>query len=206
MVNDLVSGLQNAKCLLYADDLKLVMGIEQESDCLRLQDDLDRIHRWSVANKLHFNYSKCQIMTFTRRQYPVKFQYKLGDQVINRVNSVKDLGVNFDGELTFHDHINSLAKESYRRLGFVARNIKDFNNTGVIKLVYTALVRCKLEASACVWSPSEAKYKLMLEKVQTAFLRFLYKKLYGYYPFMYPTKFLLGVLGFNSLEVCRERL
>ncbi|KAF9823430.1 hypothetical protein SFRURICE_006643 [Spodoptera frugiperda] len=47
-------------------------------------------------------------------------------------------------------------------------------------------------------------YALLLEKVQKAFLRFLYKKLFGYYPFLYPTKFLLGMLNFNSLEVRRN--
>lgn len=35
------------------------------------------------------------------------------------------------------------------------------------------------------------------------FLRFLYKRVYGYYPFMYPTKYLQGTLGFNSLETRR---
>jgi hypothetical protein len=204
MVNDLVKDLQHAKCLLYADDLKLVMGIETEPDCILLQTDLDHVFRWSIADKLYFNSTKCQIMTFTRRICPINFKYTMEDQPISRVVSVKDLGVKFDCELTFRDHICSLAKESYRRLGFVMRNVREFHNPGVIKLLYTALVRSKLEASACVWSPSEAKYKLMVEKVQKAFLRFLYKKLYGYYPYMYPTKFLLGILGFNSLEVRRN--
>ena len=45
----------------------------------------------------------------------------------------------------------------------------------------------------------------MLEKVQKAFLRYLYKRVYGYYPFLYPSLFLLGTLGFNSLRVRRAR-
>lgn len=74
-----------------------------------------------------------------------------------------------------------------------------------MKLLFTSLVRRKLESSACVWNPHEAKYKLILEKVQKAFLRYLYKRTYGYYPFLYPTQFLLGHLSFNSLEVRRAR-
>lgn len=60
------------------------------------------------------------------------------------------------------------------------------------------------ETASVVWCPYETTYVLQLEKVQKVFLRFLYKKMYGYYPFLYPTKFLLGMMGFNSLEVRRS--
>ncbi|KAF9822456.1 hypothetical protein SFRURICE_006539 [Spodoptera frugiperda] len=65
-------------------------------------------------------------------------------------------------------------------------------------------VRSKLEASSCVWSPYEASYSLMLEKVQKKFLRFLNKCSLGYYPYMYPTKYLVGCLGFNMLDTRRN--
>lgn len=54
-----------------------------------------------------------------------------------------------------------------------------------------------------MWNPYESTYSLMLEKVQKRFLRFLYKKFFGYYPFLYPTAYLQGTLGFNSLATRR---
>ncbi|KAI5644437.1 hypothetical protein NE865_00240 [Phthorimaea operculella] len=84
------------------------------------------------------------------------------------------------------------------------RNSKDFQNPNVVKLLYTSLVRSKLESASVVWSPHEDTYILLLEKVQKAFLRYLYKIKYGYYPFLYPTKFILGMLEINSLEVRRN--
>lgn len=203
MIRDLPKVLTAARCLLYADDLKLFMEIKSPSDCLSLQNDIDLIHKWSLTNKMKFNMSKCNIMTFYRKKKPIYFNYYLQGLCINRMNCMKDLGVTFDRTLTFHDHIASLAKETYRRLGFVLRNAKDFQNPKIITTLYNALVRSKLEHSACVWNPHHVTYTRMLEKVQKTFLRFLYKKVYGYYPFMYPTKFLLGHLGFNSLEVRR---
>ncbi|KAI5633711.1 hypothetical protein NE865_13574 [Phthorimaea operculella] len=80
----------------------------------------------------------------------------------------------------------------------------DFNDKNVLKLLYTSLVRSKVESAAIIWGPHESSYKLILEKVQKAFLRSLYKKCYGYYPFLYPTAFLQGTLGFNSLETRRN--
>lgn len=88
-------------------------------------------------------------------------------------------------------------------MGFVTRNCKDFKHVGVFKVLYSALVRSKLEASSCVWSPYETTYMLMLEKVQKCFLRTLFKKMYGYYPFMYPTAYLQGALGYNALATRR---
>ncbi|KAG7294959.1 hypothetical protein JYU34_002355 [Plutella xylostella] len=43
-----------------------------------------------------------------------------------------------------------------------------------------------------------------MEQVQKRFLRSLYKKKYTYYPFMYPTRFLEGYLGYDSLELRRN--
>ncbi|CAH2087391.1 unnamed protein product [Euphydryas editha] len=68
-----------------------------------------------------------------------------------------------------------------------------------------ALVRSRLEASACIWHPYERTYVLLLEKVQKEFLRYMYKRAYEYYPYKYPTRFLLGCLGYSSLEGRRWR-
>lgn len=204
MINDLKSVLQAAQCLLYADDLKLVYRVEREADCGALQRDIDSVFRWSEENKLYFNLAKCCVCTFSRSRAAICAQYALGNEPINRVFSVKDLGVVFDARLTFHEHISSLAMSCFRRLGFVIRNVRHFCDPVAIKMVYNALVRSKLETSSIVWNPYESTYVLLLEKVQKVFLRFLYKKVFGFYPYLYPTKYLLGSLGYNSLEVRRN--
>ncbi|XP_045773470.1 uncharacterized protein LOC123872917 isoform X2 [Maniola jurtina] len=204
MINDLPSVLERAKCLLYADDLKLFMEIKSEAECVELQNDIDAVIKWSDENRMEFNTNKCSVMTFGRKRCPVYFPYNMNGVQLPRQANIKDLGIIFDHKLTFHDHISTLASESFKRLGFVLRNTRDFQNCHTIKLVFDALVRAKLETSACIWNPYESTYILLLEKVQKAFLRYLYKRLYGYYPFMYPTKFLQGHLGFNSLKTRRE--
>lgn len=203
MVNDLPKVISNGKCLFYADDLKIYAEINSDACCLGLQRDVDAIYEWSLRNKMELNLSKCYVMSFGRMRHPIYFSYKINDHGVVRTTAMKDLGVTFDRKLTFHDHITSLARECFRRLGFVLRNSRDFASDGVIRVLYSALVRTKLETSACVWNPHESTYALILEKVQKAFLRSLYKWVHGYYPFMYPTKFLLGCLGYNSLEVRR---
>lgn len=203
MINDLVRNVKFAKCLLYADDLKLALEIKSQTGCYDLQNDIDSIYQWSKQNKMFFNPKKCYVMTFDRKKRPIQFPYVIDKDVISRVNTIKDLGVTFDRSLKFNDHVAITAKESYRRLGFVLRNANDFRDPHVIRLLYNTLVRSKLEASVCVWNPYHDSYTTMLEKVQKAFLRNLYRKLYGYYPYLYPTAFLQGQLGFNSLKTRR---
>jgi hypothetical protein len=206
LINDLVDVLRYTKCLLYADDLKLYARVCNETDCELIQKDIDALLIWSNQNRLEFNCSKCSVMSYGRRQNLIRYSYRLGCDVIDRVDSVRDLGVTFDPSLTFNRHISVLTRNCFSRLGFVLRNSRDFENPVVLKHLYIILIRSSLESSSCVWNPHESKYILMLEKVQKAFLRCYYKRNYSYYPFMYPTKFLLGMLGMNSLEVRRDRI
>lgn len=203
MINDLPEVVEHAECLLYADDLKLYTTVHNVADCEMLQRDINAVSQWSLDNKMEFNPAKCSVMSFGRKKSPVYFDYTIHGSMINRVTVIKDLGVTFDRKLTFHDHISTVAKQSFQRLGFVLRNARDFRSDNVVQLLFGALVRSKLESSCCVWNPHECTYSLLLEKVQKAFLRFLYKRVFGYYPFMYPTKFLQGCLEYNSLQTRR---
>ncbi|XP_045767785.1 uncharacterized protein LOC123869093 [Maniola jurtina] len=124
-----------------------------------------------------------------------------------RVSEVKDLGVRLNAELSFRDHIIQCCKKAYRNLGFLLRTVGGFTNIRAITALYNALVRSQLESNAVVWAPHEAKYSLMLERVQNKFVRFLYMRLYGVYPFyplMYPTLFVLGMVGYNEIRSRRE--
>lgn len=127
---------------------------------------MDAVHEWSVRNEIQFNPQKCHAMTYTRRRHPIEYKYRLESHDISRTTSIKDLGVTFDCKLTFNDHIAIVAKESYKRLGFVMRNSKDFKGTYVTRLLFEALVRSKLEASSCVWNPHEGTYTNLIEKVE----------------------------------------
>lgn len=172
MVNDLPSVLRHCRCLLYADDLKLFKEVKSHKDCYNLQQDVDAVFQWSHDNRMEFNTSKCYAMSFGRKWHPITYVYKLDNNSVTRTTTMKDLGVTFDRKLTFHGHMAALAKESFRRLGFVLRNSHDFHDPHVIRLIFGALVRSKLESAMCVWNPHESTYALLLEKVQKAFLRY----------------------------------
>ncbi|CAH2248852.1 jg7554 [Pararge aegeria aegeria] len=207
MINDLPKVVQNAKCLLFADDLKLSLTVGDKTYCARLQKDVERVLRWSRDNHLQFNNSKCAVISFSRSHTPFLFDYKFNGKPISRVVEVRDLGVNFNTGLTFRSHIMKCCKKAYRNLGFMLRAVRGFNNMKAVAALYNALVRSQLEANAVIWAPNETKYSHMLERVQNKFIRYLYLRMYGVYPFyplMYPTLFVLGMVGYKELRARRE--
>lgn len=208
MINDLSKIVKDSECLLFADDLKLSRVIrDKNTDHGLLQRDLDRVMDWSRQNKLYFNIEKCSILSFTRARTPSHCSYHMEGQPIQRVTEVRDLGITFTADLTFRKHITKVCRKAYRNLGFVLRQANDFNNIKALKALYEALVKSHMECNAAIWSPNEAKYATMLERIQNKFVRFLYLKTYGVYPgypLLYPTLYLLGTVGYYRLEARRE--
>lgn len=207
MINDLPDVVQETTCLLFADDLKLVHEIDDVTDHARLQSDIDRVVEWSHNNNMHFNISKCSVLTFSRARAPCHHPYHLEGVPFRRVTEVKDLGVRFTAELNFRDHIAEVCKKAYQTLGFVLRQSDGFTNINAIRALYEALVKSHLEFNSAIWAPNELKYKRMLERIQNKFTRHLYRRLYGVYPgypLLYPTLFVLGMTGYSKLETRRD--
>ncbi|XP_022824817.1 uncharacterized protein LOC111355268 [Spodoptera litura] len=207
MIYDLPEVVKHALCLLFANDLKLLLEIKNGADSKLLQEDIQRVVEWSQKNKLYSNVNKCSMMTFTRAKTPAYYEYTVESVPMKRAAQIRDLGVIMTSDLTFREHIIKVCKKAYRNLGFILRQTQGFNRISTLKVHYDALVRSHLEHSAVIWAPHETKYSVMLERVQNKFTRHLYFKLYGVYPFyplMYPTLFVLGMVGYSELRVRRE--
>lgn len=112
-------------------------------------------------------------ISFTRKPKPSYFNYAFNGNTIERVNSVRDLGIILDSKFLLSEHIDHIANKAYRNLGFVLRSCKPFTNIGAIKSVYYAYVRSTLEYASTIWSPHYTIYKERLEKVQKVFINHL---------------------------------
>lgn len=208
MVNDLPKTISTSRCLLFADDLKIFAAVGDGADCDALQKDIDRVSKWSDLNRLHFNVSKCKLISITRNRMPILYDYGLSTALttmtIDRVDKIKDLGLTLDNQINFRDHIADICKQAYRMLGFIMRTSYHFKDVNAATALFTAYVRSKLEYNSIIWDPHEKKYSLMIEKIQRKFARYSYKKTYGYYPYMYPSLFVSGMVGVFTLELRRK--
>ena len=69
-----------------------------------------------------------------------------------KVDYIKDLGVFFDSQLTFSEHIHQKINKAYSMLGIIKRNFIHMDPRTFI-LLYKALVRPHVEYANSVWSP-----------------------------------------------------
>lgn len=93
-INDLAEEL-SCNRLLFADDVTIFSAITTADDCITLQNQLCLLHKWCTSKGLKLNVAKCKMVGFSRRLSPVRFQYSISGELINR-DVVKDLGVHFD--------------------------------------------------------------------------------------------------------------
>jgi hypothetical protein len=83
---------------------------------------------------------------------------------------------------SFHEHVQRVSNKSYKSLGFVLRNSKSFKSIDVLKTLYSAIVRSRLEYTSTVWAPYYLYAKAGLERVHRRFLKYLFHKVEGHYP------------------------
>ncbi|KAH0817019.1 hypothetical protein GEV33_005772 [Tenebrio molitor] len=132
---------------LYADDLKIYNVIETDEDCLKLQRNIDLIQNWARTNNLLLNINKCNVVSYSRRDTIIRFNYSIENSALQRVNEFKDLGVVFDSKLTFRSHVEYVLSKAYKSLGFVIRNGKLFDNPQTLLCLYKTYCRKREEAA-----------------------------------------------------------
>ena len=102
-INDLIDTVKESKIIVYADDAKIYSILEPGSlisDSLQL--DLLGIHEWSKIWQLSVATHKCYIFIFGKFvNAPV---YKLGNEVLEVNNEIKDLGflITSNGKSSLH--------------------------------------------------------------------------------------------------------
>lgn len=172
-INDIHQSIRYSEFLLFADDIKVFVEVRTQSDTLKLQRDIDNIFKWCQDNRLHFNIGKCNIISLHRTNASIVNNYILNGQVIARVDEVRDLGVTIDSRFRFVPHIQKIISAARQTIGFIKRISSGRFDRSVLRLLFTAYVRSKLEFGAVIWDPYQQIYRDELESVQKGFLIYL---------------------------------
>ena len=80
---------------------------------------------------MKFTSTKFEVVKFGANE-PLKHDYLYltpgADEIIHKVETVKDLGVFIDNDLKFMSHINKLLTKVKQKVGWVMRNFKSKNH------------------------------------------------------------------------------
>ena len=97
---------------VFADATKVFTAVHEESDCKRLQKDLDNLSDWSDRS---VSVEWC-IMATKMRQFTYNMQEGGVKRDLVETNEEKDLGVIFEPSMTFTKHIGMVANKANRIL------------------------------------------------------------------------------------------
>lgn len=174
--NDLCNTIKSPK-YMFADDLKFFRIVTSLVDCCAIQQDIDLLMNWCLLNGMDVNVRKCNVISFCRKRNTTVFDYKMSTSSINRVETVKDLGILLDSKLNFNQHVSATTAKAFAVLGFIKRNTQQFEDVYCLKALFCSLVRSKLEYGVLVWAPYHAVQSSRIERIQRNFLRYVLRRL-----------------------------
>ena len=176
-INDLPNCLAHSKTRMYADDTNLsfagnnVLDIEQN-----LNQDLENVNEWLIANKLTLNQSKTEFMLIGSRQRIRTFEtspsLETGGMPINRVSHTKSIGVYLDENLTWNEHINQISRKIASGIGALKR-IRSFVPDTTLQFIFNSLVQPYFDYCCVVWDNCSKTLADKLEKLQNRAARML---------------------------------
>jgi hypothetical protein len=171
-INDLPDELANL-CKLFADDTKLLGTVRSNDDVIRIQSDLDALSSWANNSGMSFNINKCKIMKIGKcpPEVTLPIGFTMYDNLKNKlvleeVSEEKDLGVVWQNNLKWSEHVSRACSMAYMKLGMLRRTFRTWSNARTFKLLFTTCVRPHLEYAVPVWNTLTKKAVKKLEKVQ----------------------------------------
>ena len=110
---------------IFADDTKIYNSVQNSSI---LMDDLNTLTVWSAKWLLPFNIDKCKVLHYGKHNANVS--YSMNDVVVPDDTSIKDLGVTFQDDLKFDEHISRICATANSRLGVIKKVIQCIEREG----------------------------------------------------------------------------
>ena len=120
---------------------------------MTLQRDIDRLGSWARKWSMRFQPVKCNMMQLTRTQIKkIHASYTLEGTNLDKVESIKYLGVTITIDLRWNTHISNVCTKANRTFGFLRRNLYSCPQE-VKETAYKGLVRPVLDYGSSVWDP-----------------------------------------------------
>ena len=170
-INDLPEGT-DSNVRLFADDCIVYRNIRNQADCVKLQNDLDKLAAWESRWGMNFHPDKCNVLNCSRSRKPILYDYHLKGHLLENSQSTKYLGVDIQHNLMWNQHINRITKKAHSMLGFLRRNLKSANQVTKTN-AYMALVRPHLDYCSVVWNPHNKNMINKIESVQRRAARYV---------------------------------
>ena len=155
---------------------------------------------WSTTNLFQLNPIKCKEMIISFTQPPSIYEpVCMGNQLLERVKSIKSLGVTLRNDLKWNDHVNIITSKASKR-PYLLKQLKraDVAKVELVKF-YCSCIRSVLEYACQLFHSALPQYLVKdIERIQKRALRIIYPEL--------TYSVALGNSGISTLKNRREYL
>ena len=128
-----------------------------------LQDDIDKLVKWSEKWQMLFNFGKCKCLHTGPGN--TGMNYEMGGTILSKTVKEKDLGVTMNANTKVSEQCRIAASKGNQVLGMIRRKYI-YKEKSLIVPLYKAIVRPHLDYCIQAWSPYLRKDIDMLEKIQ----------------------------------------
>ena len=166
-INDIPESLESF-CKIFEDDTKVYTSVAERKDQEKLQRDLIKLSKWSKKWLLEFSVQKCKVVEYGNKQFD--YDYKLIDKDGNlkslpKDSTEKDLGIWFQNNMTFNEHITYVVNRCNKLLGLIKRSFKSLDKDSFLTL-YKSLVCSIIDYGGSVYFPTTKKNIQLIENIQ----------------------------------------
>ena len=201
-INDLFKLPLHGTPRLFADDTSLFYPGKCPNIIIeQMEHDLEVLSKYFNNNLLTLNFSKTKYMIFhsPRKKVAIHSDPMLRNNVIEKVNKFKYLGILLDETLSWNSHIQSLERKLSSYSGVLWR-VRSFIPRHALIKFYYAFIHSQLNYLIAVWGRASISFLRRLQVLQNRCLKIIFKL-----PIRYSTYDLYSVSSHNILplaELC----
>uniref|UniRef100_A0A672HHM4 Reverse transcriptase domain-containing protein n=1 Tax=Salarias fasciatus TaxID=181472 RepID=A0A672HHM4_SALFA len=166
-INDMSKVSLVLKLVLFADDTNIFCSDEHIDTLLdKVTAEMHQLKVWFDCNKLSLNLSKTKYMIFSNRKKITKQTLIIDQEIIEKVDEFKFLGVLIDNKLNWKSHIKYVQTKISKSVA-VLNKVKYVLDYKSLRMLYCALVLPHLSYCLEIWGnnyTSTIKPLIILQK------------------------------------------
>ena len=157
----------------YADDTQIYIIVKPHQEDIdtaveTIEQCVTEIRSWMKTNSLKLNDSKTEVIVYGSAQQLKKFtlqSLRVGDCVVRVTDSVRNLGVQFDAEMTMESHVTAVCRSAIFHLRNISR-IRRYLTAAATEQIVHAFVTSRLDISNALLYRLPLKQTQRLQKIQ----------------------------------------
>ena len=201
-INDLPGIFVKLNSILFADDSTFFIHGKDPNNLIQLANvDLKYFYDWTLSNRLTINLNKTYYMMFTNKSTLLLPHLLFHNDVIQKTEQHKFLGVTLDDKMTFKSHITDLCIKLSRTISMLY-NTKDLMPPYVLHLLYCAHVLPHFMYCTPIWANTYPTHLLPLYILQKKIIRVITNSTYFAHtqPLFKQTR-ILKLFDINKLQI-----